>query len=452
MNTRVQRALAIAVVVGALAVEFPLQNSIDTYRNTFRVAMYPDARPQDVDAAAAKLQDAGLKVSRVTHNGAVTLLAPLPRSAWHGTHEKYITAVQNVPRVESVIPGLNEQGIPLDQVQQLNIENVGIIVMAALIGGFRKSAANVLWLQNDEDWHSGHGYRTVPLAKAVTLLDPNFVDAWVLTCWHLAYNMSVEAKDPDEAASLIRQGLEFAKGGIPWNSTRYEIYQEVGWTYYDKLQNYAWAAEFFKRAIEHPHPTFLERIIGHAYERIPDIDNALFWYKVSQEKYKEGDRISQGAIDTITERYVNAWALYKQKRYDEALKQLDEDWQKSLTKWAKNKPADTIYQHFRARIFEGMAEQPNLSPKQKEGFYLQAFEGWLKTAKSNSSDRLARRRVLTLAENFGWNNRVPPGFNDVGVPETWAKDLSPDKKGRAVPTKPKGEGAPQGGAPAAAKS
>jgi tetratricopeptide (TPR) repeat protein len=432
-----QKAIIGAVILAALLLQIPVQTSIDRYRNTFRVVMYADARDQDVEAVKDKLAELGLAPRVVTVTGsdglkAKQIVAEMPRKLWNSTFEKYVTAVHNIPgsvRVANVIAGLNEQGIPLDQIQQLNIQDAGIIVVAALIGGFRKSASNVLWLQNEDNWHSGKGYRTLPLARAVTLLDPTFVDAWTLTCWHLAYNMSVEAKTPDEAASLIKSGLDFAKAGIPWNSTHYEIYQEIGWTYYDKLQNYAMAAEYLKKAIEHPHPTYLERLIAHAYERIPDFDNALRWYNVSLQKYGE-DHVADGAKSTITERYLNAWHIYLKGDMDAAEAQLEKDWGASLERLDATKsphPSNTIYLHFKARLAEGRAEQAT-DPTVRAQLWRKAFEVWMEAGKYNATDRLARRRVLTLAANNGWMTEVPKGWNDVGVPDTWAKDLQPDRK------------------------
>ncbi|MBI5830709.1 MAG: hypothetical protein HZB16_00175 [Armatimonadetes bacterium] len=446
MSQRTGKLIAWAVLLIGIVGQFPLQSRIDRYRSTFRISMYADARPEELTQVETKLKEMGLNPRRgqvldKTGKPAVLFIAEVPRAEWGGTYEKYITAVHGVDRVDRVVPGLNEQGIPLDQVQSLNVQDVGIIVMAALIGGFRKSAANVLWLQNEENWHAGKGYRTVPLAKAVTLLDPYFTEAWVLTCWHLAYNMSVEAKTPDEAAELIKTGLDFAKGGLPWNSTRFELYQEIGWTYYDKLQNYEMAADYLKRAVGHPHPTFLERMIAHAYERIPDIDNALKWYNISLRKYGDKDPVANGAVATITERYLNAWNLYKTGDYKGALVKLDADWTAALAR-ADRQPSDTIYQHFRARIFEKLAEEPGAD---RTAMYRQAFAIWLDAAKTNATDRLARRRVLILADNFPeWKSQVPAGFNDVGLPEK-RNDLKPEHgSGRAAEPKKAPDGAEKG--------
>lgn len=459
-----ERFVALILILAGIAVLFPVQNSIDVRRNTFKVWLYPEATDDDIQNVVDALTKAGLQPSigrgtrvdnsyqrvqesegqkrRLVYRNCPYVEAVVPRTEWGRDLYKYVTATQRLEMVAGVVPGLNEQGLPLDRLQELNVQDVGIIVMAALIGGFRKSAANVLWLQSDANWYEGRAYRTVPLARAVVTLDPHFVDAWTVTCWHLAYNMSVEAKNPNEAADLIRQGIEFAEQGLSWNSTRYEVYLEIGWTYYDKLQNYARAAEYFKLALNHPHPTFVERHIAHAYERIPDIDSALFWYDVSLKKYKK-DPVATGAIITINERYVRAWKKYKEGDLDTALRYLYEDWQ-------KDDPYDTIAMHFKARIFETKAEQARRRGDLDEAskMYRIAFDTWKAAGEHSAVDRLARRRVLTLAANWGWQSDVPVGWNDVGLPDRWASpdEMAPSPKRDVKPDAPKPDPGPEAAA------
>lgn len=425
-----ERLAAWMLIAVSIVGLIPVQWSIDQYRNTFRVTMYPGASDAEVQAVAERLSTLGLDpVIEPTLNAegqeVWQVSATIPRSEWGQDHYKYIVAVQNLRRVAAVLPGMNEQGLPLQRIQELNIQDVGILVMAALIGGFRKSAANLVWLQADANWMEGRAYRTVPLANAVTTLDPNFVEAWTVTSWHLAYNMSVEAPNPDEAADLIRQGIEFAEKGLAWNGTRYELYQEIGWTYYDKVQNYERAAEYFKKAIAHPHPPYLERLIAHAYERIPDIPAALFWYNVSLKKYGDEDPVSPGAIKTINERYVEAWDHFAEGDYDKAEVALKRNWQ-------ADDPYDTIGMHFLARIHEARAAKASRDGDQEatEEHYRQAFETWKLAAENSGIDRLARRRAMTLATNWGWLDEVPQGWNDVGLPDRWAGEVAPEH-GRA---------------------
>src|SRR5690606_233158 len=73
-----------------------------------------------------------------------------------------------------------------------------VVSMANMFFGFRKMAANLLWLQVDKYWHAGMLYRMVPLMHATVALDPQFVDAFLLGAWHLAYNATAQMRDTPE--------------------------------------------------------------------------------------------------------------------------------------------------------------------------------------------------------------------------------------------------------------
>jgi len=73
--------------------------------------------------------------------------------------------------------------------------NVGL---ANIFLGFRQLAANFVWLQVDRYWHQGMMHRMVPLMKTCVWLDPNFVDAYLVGAWHLAYNATAKMSDTPE--------------------------------------------------------------------------------------------------------------------------------------------------------------------------------------------------------------------------------------------------------------
>jgi len=362
--------------------------------------------------------------------------------------------------------------LPLERIAELPIQDLGIVTIGAILGGFRSIAVDLLWMKSDSYWHEGKSHRMVPIAKVISLLEPHFVDCWVLTGWHLAYNMSVEADSVDQARQLIRDGIAFLIEGAKWNPERHEIPREIGWTYFDKLNEYEgkgdaqgwpsshledwraaeWLIDSIRKleaemragtldvAIENP-PTYLERLIAHGYERMPDIDKALEWYHISLDKYGD-DHHAVGAIKTITERYVRAWALYRkaeqaysQERYSEAIGLLQLAHQRLIEDWQKDDPYDLIGMHLKAKIHEFMAVAATLNGDMPaaEQYYDQAFNIWLEMAEHSSMDKLARRRLLDLFRRCGrperWAKKIPAGLNDVGLPETTVR--RPEEMGEA---------------------
>lgn len=291
-------------------------------------------------------------------------------------------------------------GLPIERLAELPVQDLSLVTIGAILGGFRSVVANILWLKCDEYWHQGRVFRLVPLAKAVVLLEPHFIEAWRITAWHLAYNMSVEAPTPEKAREYIEMGLKFLEEGIKWNPDRYELFFELGWTYYDKLNEYEKAAAIFQQALQKKDefgsrpPTYIWRMIAHAYERYPRIDEAVRWWQIDAQ-VEPDHPVHRGALQTIHERYVRAWKHFERGELDEAMAALLEDWQ-------KDDPYDTIGMHFKARIYERKQDIDR------------AIETWFEAARHSAVDKLARRRVIELCRLTG--RPLPKGINDVGLP------------------------------------
>lgn len=336
--------------------------------------------------------------------------------------------------------------MPLDMIAQLPVQDMSLVTIGAILGGFRSIAVDLMWMKCDDYWESGRWFRMLPLARSITRLEPSFVEVWYLTGWQLAYNMSVEAQSIDECRRLIYDGIEFMETGSKLNPEHYRIPFEIGWTYYDKLNLYDEATHWFVEAIkrldatliagkypkEDNIPRYIERLPAHGYERFPDFDKALKWYHVSLLKHREYDNISLGAIETILERYWPAWKIFKQAREDyrqgrydgaivklqEAEAQLLQDW----VKWQANDPIDPFALHFQARIYELMAAAAEAKGDGAAArYYDRAFDIWWECMDERAMDKLARRRLLDLYYSRGkpekWKQRIPRGMNPYGLPE-----------------------------------
>lgn len=172
----------------------------------------------------------------------------------------------------------------IENIRKVDPTAVTIIVVAGLVGGLGGLAADILWMKSDEYWHSGRVDRMIPVLRTVTLLDPHFIDAWRIAGWHWAYNLYVETKDLEEKDMCLNNGIRFLKEGIVWNPEKFDLYFELGWTYYDKMGSFLDAVEYFAQARTKKdaprNPDYIQRMIGHAYERIPDIPKALDAYGV----------------------------------------------------------------------------------------------------------------------------------------------------------------------------
>ncbi len=289
---------------------------------------------------------------------------------------------------DRLVLGLNRP-MPLTKIVDFDPTAVTGVVIGAALGGFREVAATMLWIKVDERWDEGKGTEagTLGLMRSTTLLDPHWLEPWRIMGWHLAYNLYVETKDPREQAILLSKGIACLKEGISWNPDVYDLYFELGWTYFDKIKDFENAAKWLSAATQFEHPEYIERLIAHAYERLPEIDKALDWYDYCLKR-NPGDHTAAGATITIRERYLRSWRLYKAKQYDAALNELNY--------YMLVSPQDQIGLHLQATIYEARGD------KRK------AYDTWMLAGHARAMDDFARYRANALAVENGWPAPAAP--------------------------------------------
>lgn len=151
----------------------------------------------------------------------------------------------------------------------------GNVGLGNIFFGFRKIAANFVWLQVDKYWHQGLMHRMIPLMKTCVTLDPTFVDAYLLGAWHLAYNATAKLPETPEPLKKfnpkygLRLGeketyyylaIDFLKDGIRKNPRNYKLYFDLGFAVYkEKLKDYANAVKYLSEAIRHRHDRWVPR-------------------------------------------------------------------------------------------------------------------------------------------------------------------------------------------------
>ncbi len=148
--------------------------------------------------------------------------------------------------------------------------------VGALVLGFRKLVADMLWLKVDEYWHRGLVQRMLPMMETVTALDPHFIEAYALGAWHLAYNVTVMFHTAEERQKFIDQGIGLLKKGIKNNPRSSKLYAEMGFTiYFRKLSDWEKAAYYLGESIKYDHEPWVERAYAISLERLRQEDKAL---------------------------------------------------------------------------------------------------------------------------------------------------------------------------------
>jgi tetratricopeptide (TPR) repeat protein len=229
--------------------------------------------------------------------------------------------------------------------RKLDFRVMSSMMLAGMASGFKSQVANLLWMKSDEYWHKGLMERQVPLMEMVVTLDPQFIDAWSTTGWHWAYNIFAEEPNKpqyknDPVALRKRQnqdiqiGLGYLERGAAMNPETYRLWFEAGYHRAAKAGIYdEKTVRLLREAREKndartvemmaPDPKtnklvptdvqgmdLVGRNIGHVYETIPDIDNAL-------AQYRDLMRTNKGKGDLPTEQEMallqtagEAWGRY----------------------------------------------------------------------------------------------------------------------------------------------
>jgi tetratricopeptide (TPR) repeat protein len=292
-----------------------------------------------------------------------------------------IQPVSNKVEYNRIVLGMKTP-TPLTKMVDFDPTAVTGVIMGAALGGFQGIAASMLWMKMEELWDHGEGtwLACLNVMRTVTLLDPHWLEPWKILGWHLAYNLYVETKDPVKQAEYLSKGLAALKEGVSWNPNTYELYFELAWTYFDKVRDYEQATKWFSAAIQFPHPEFIERMIAHAYERMPDIDRALDWYDYCLKR-NPTDGTALGATTTIRLRYLPAWRLMQAGKYDQALQKINE--------YLEVEPNGLIALHVKAHIYE-------VAGRDRE-----ALDTWRLAARLSAMDQEARRKTNELAAKLG---------------------------------------------------
>jgi tetratricopeptide (TPR) repeat protein len=147
--------------------------------------------------------------------------------------------------------------------------------VGALVLGFRKLVADMMWLRVDEYWHRGLVQRMLPMMETVTALDPHFIEAYALGAWHLAYNVTVMVHSAEDKQKYIDQGISLLKKGIKNNPRSSKLYSEMGFTmYFRKLGDWEKAAYYLGEATKFEHEPWVERAYALSLERLRQEEKA----------------------------------------------------------------------------------------------------------------------------------------------------------------------------------
>lgn len=186
--------------------------------------------------------------------------------------------------------------------------------------GLREAVASMLWVRADEFFHNGEYEAILPLVRMVTWLDPQQIDVYSTGAWHLDYNFTDEEQRSDRR--YIPPAIALLKEGIENNPEIWDLRFDLGWMHYlQKLKDYPNAAYWLKEAASkdgkdmntgeiQPRPSFVDRMLAHAYERTGEFDKCEAQWKscvdkaeAAVKKDKDGSTIATLDVDVAKKNY-----------------------------------------------------------------------------------------------------------------------------------------------------
>jgi hypothetical protein len=124
----------------------------------------------------------------------------------------------------------------LTRIQPLENAPPVLAFTTVALGGFRGLISNALWIRASDLQDEDKFFEMAQLANWITVLEPHFVQVWLVQAWNMAYNISVKFKDFSDRWRWVERGIELLRDdGLRYNPNETLIYRELAWFYQHKL-------------------------------------------------------------------------------------------------------------------------------------------------------------------------------------------------------------------------
>uniref|UniRef100_A0A7C2JY30 IRE (Iron responsive element) n=1 Tax=Schlesneria paludicola TaxID=360056 RepID=A0A7C2JY30_9PLAN len=128
--------------------------------------------------------------------------------------------------------------------------------MNLVLLGLRGVAANILWVQAEEQKNHKDWAQMRATTESIIRLQPHFVKVWEYNAWNLAYNVSAEWDAVSDRYFWVKEGGKFLQKGVARNRMAPDLYWHVG-NIYGKKIGLSDEARYFRRFFrQDPDPRF----------------------------------------------------------------------------------------------------------------------------------------------------------------------------------------------------
>ena len=165
----------------------------------------------------------------------------------------------------------------------------------------------------------------LPVMQATVKLDPNFIDAYLIGAWHLAYNATYDlpSTPPEmkrwnprfrarvgEKEKFYHEAILFLLDGISKNPTNYKLYFDLGFAIYsEKMNDMPNAVKYLSMAHRQPHDSWVPRMLYRAMMKNGQYEESLAGYM----RYRDW-AISQNRNVENVNRFIEYNKAYIQER------------------------------------------------------------------------------------------------------------------------------------------
>ena len=124
----------------------------------------------------------------------------------------------------------------LTRVQPLENAPPVLAFTTVALGGFRGLISNALWIRANDLQEDDKFFEMAQLAEWITVLEPHFVQVWIVQAWNMAYNISVKFNDYYDRWRWVERGISLLRDeGLRYNPNETLIYRELAWFFQHKL-------------------------------------------------------------------------------------------------------------------------------------------------------------------------------------------------------------------------
>lgn len=163
--------------------------------------------------------------------------------------------------------------------------------MNLVLLGLRGVAANILWVQADQQKDRKDWAAVRVTTESIIRLQPHFAKVWEFNGWNLAYNVSAEWDAVPDRYYWVKEGGKFLMKGVNRNRSSSGLHWHTGRIYGPKI-GMSDEARFFRRYFRaDPDPEFDGGVDPAWNER--DEDNYLaakYWFGLANDVEGQGNR------------------------------------------------------------------------------------------------------------------------------------------------------------------